>query len=186
MSYLESQLLSGFKNIYLFFDNRIQLYEKSSNNTLIPIDDAFLRKYSEQLRNHIFEPRQLSRIYGFFYEKNGVIEFKLRQSITTGNYLGRICNNFTISDIYNHLNTITVKKDKYNDNYLKEWSNTHITNKIQSSVFVTNASMCTLIELLLRSYNKTHKDSKKWLLSQAERNLNEHLFIAPKKGKQRK
>jgi len=79
-----------------------------------------------------------------------------------------------------------MKKDKYNDNYLKEWSKTHITNKIQSSVFVTNASMCTLIELLLRAYNKTHKDSKKWLLSLAERNLNEHLFVAPKKGKQRK
>ena len=186
VSYLDAQLLSGFENIYLFFNNRLQLYEKSSNNTLIPIDDAFLRKYSEQLRNHIFEPRQLSRIYGFFYEKNGAIEFKLRQSITTGNYLGRMCNNFTISDIYNHLNTITMKKDKYNDNYLKEWSKTHITNKIQSSVFVTNASMCTLIELLLRAYNKTHKDSKKWLLSLAERNLNEHLFVAPKKGKQRK
>ena len=181
LSYMNAHELSGYKDTFLFYTDKVKLF-KIENNQLVPINDALLRNYKTGLEQHIFTRNNLSELYGFLVnKKSGDIEFKLKQSKVVGNYLGRVCNNFTVSDIYNYMNGITKQVNKYNQDYLNKWGETNQKDKAFMKSLFTNATLCTFIELLLRSYNKEKSDSKLWLLSLAERNLNNHLFEAPKK-----
>jgi hypothetical protein len=181
LSYMNAHQLSGYKDMFLFYTDKVALF-KIENNQLIAINDALLRNYKTGLEQHIFTRNNLSELYGFLVsKKSGDIEFKLKQSKVVGNYLGRVCNNSTVSDIYNYLNSITKQDNKYNEDYLNKWAETNQKDKAFKKSLFTNATLCTFVELLLRSYNKEKRESKLWLLSLAERNMNNHLFEAPKK-----
>jgi len=181
LSYMNAHQLSGYKDLFLFYTNKVSLF-KIENNQLVPINDALLRNYKTGLEQHFFTRNNLSELYGFLVnKKSGEIEFKLKQSKVVGNYLGRVCNNSTVSDIYNYLNSITKQDNKYNEDYLNKWAETNQKDKAFKKSLFTNATLCTFIELLLRSYNKEKRESKLWFLSLAERNMNNHLFEAPKK-----
>jgi hypothetical protein len=181
LSYMNAHQLSGYKDLFLFYTNKVSLF-KIENNQLVPINDALLRNYKTGLEQHIFTRNNLSELYGFLInKKSGEVEFKLKQSKVVGNYLGRVCNNSTVSDIYNYLNSITKQDNKYNEDYLNKWAETNQKDKAFKKSLFTNATLCTFIELLLRSYNKEKRESKLWFLSLAERNMNNHLFEAPKK-----
>lgn len=181
LSYMNTHELSGYKDVFIFYTNKVALFKKE-NNLLVPINDALLWNYKTGLEEHVFSQNKLSGLYGFLVsKKSGEIEFKLKQSKVVGNYLGRVCNNFTMSDVYNYINGITKEDNKYNGDYLNKWGETNQIDKKSIKLLLTNGTMCTFIELLLRSYNKENKDSKLWLLSLAERNLNKHLFEAPKR-----
>jgi len=181
LSYMKENELSGYKDMLLFYTNKVTLF-KIEDNQLVPINDALLRNYKTGLEKHIFTRNNLNDLYGFLVnKKNGDVEFKLKQSKVVGNYIGRVCNNFTVSDIYNYLNSITKQGNRYNADYLNKWGETNQKDKAFMKSLFTNATLCTFIELLLRSYNKEKRDSKLWLLSLAERNMNNHLFEAPKK-----